>query len=68
MQNKNKRFLFVTCVNNEKYYAQCLAHIEKLVVPKGFSVDKYACRNAASMCQGYNSAQNYSDAKSRLSG
>ena len=66
MKNDNNQFLFVTCVNNETYYEQCLAHIDKLVVPNGFSVEKYACRNSISMCQGYNSARQVSSAQYKI--
>lgn len=51
-----KQFLFVTCVNNEDLYKDCLGHIEKLEVPEGYTTAYYPVRSAKSMCQGYNSA------------
>lgn len=49
-------FLFVTCVNNEKEYEYCRAHIELLLVPEGYGIDFVCIRGAKSIASGYNEA------------
>jgi len=52
----DRQFLFVTCVNNEQLYRECLEHIRGLEVPDTYTVDTLPIYNAASMTSGYNQA------------
>jgi hypothetical protein len=49
-------FLFVTCVNREELYAPCVRHIEQLEVPRGYTIEFLAVKDAKSMAEGYNRA------------
>jgi len=49
-------FLFVTCVNDEDQYRECVKHIEQLIVPQGCSVDYFPVRSASSLTSAYNQA------------
>ena len=62
----DRKFLFVTCVNDENLYALCTRHIAALAVPEGFTVEIRAERGARSMAGGYNSAMAASDAKYKV--
>jgi hypothetical protein len=52
-QNK---FLFVTCVNNEMLYQECISHIKNLTIPPDFCVELLPIYEAKSMATGYNQA------------
>ncbi|WP_074011064.1 glycosyltransferase family protein [Numidum massiliense] len=51
-----RKFLFVTCVNDEAMYARCLKHLDQLTVPDGYALERLPIRRAASMAAGYNAA------------
>ncbi|WP_054949690.1 glycosyltransferase family protein [Numidum massiliense] len=61
----DRKFLFVTCVNDEQLYARCVKHIQQLDVPSGYAVELLPVRGAVSMCQGYNHAL-WKDAKYKI--
>ncbi|MDA8335495.1 MAG: glycosyltransferase family protein [Peptococcaceae bacterium] len=61
-----RKFLFVSCVNDESLYALCTRHIGILQVPDGFTIELRAVRGAGSMAEGYNSAMAASDAKYKV--
>lgn len=52
----DKVICFVTCVNNDRMYEECLYHINRLEVPSGYRVITKEIRDAASMTAGYNRA------------
>ncbi len=54
----NKILCFVTCVNNEIMYEECLYYISRLKVPGGYRIITKAVRDAESMASGYNTALN----------
>ncbi|SET20137.1 glycosyltransferase family protein [Paenibacillus sp. NFR01] len=56
------RICFITCVNDEEMYRQCLDHIHALEVPPGMTVETVAVRRASSMASGYNAAMRASEA------
>jgi hypothetical protein len=51
-----KEFLFVTCVNNENLYNDCVKHIKSLKIPTNFSIELFPIYQAKSMTAGYNQA------------
>ena len=57
---------FVTCVNNDEWYRECLLYIQRLEVPEGYTVSTAAVRNAASMAGGLNKAMRESNAKYKV--
>jgi len=52
----NRRFLFVSCVNDEELYESCVRHIKRLIIPPGYEIDTLAVRNVKSITEGYNRA------------
>lgn len=57
---------FIICVNNELYYDECVYYINRLLIPKGYSIDIVAIREADSMCAAYNAGMQSSDAKYKI--
>ncbi|MBM7840510.1 hypothetical protein JOC54_003802 [Alkalihalobacillus xiaoxiensis] len=53
---------FITCVNDEHLYRRAVSHIDMLHLPRGFTIEKKAVREAGSMTSGYNQAMKESDA------
>jgi len=47
---------FITCVNDEETYKESLLYIDRLIIPKGFTIEKIAIRDAKSITSGYNEA------------
>ena len=62
----NNMFCFIACVNNEVLYKESLLYISKLEIPKGYSIECCAVRNAGSITAGYNTAMTESDAKYKI--
>ncbi len=62
----DKKICFVTSVNNERTYCECLKYIEQLLYPSGFSVEAIGIRDAISMTSAYNEAIERSDAKYKI--
>lgn len=57
---------FIICVNNELYYDECVYYINRLLIPKGYSIDIVAIREADSMCAAYNAGMRSSAAKYKI--
>ncbi|WP_160687315.1 glycosyltransferase [Clostridium sp. C2-6-12] len=57
---------FITCVNDEERYEECIKYIDSLYIPDGITKEKIAVRNAKSMTSGYNQAMNSSNAKIKV--
>lgn len=66
MTPNEKKFAFITCVNDEDQYKEALCFINSLVVPKGFSFECIAVRGAVSMASGYQMAMQSTDAKYKI--
>lgn len=66
MENRQLSFAFISCVNDEILYKECLNHISKLWVPPGFSVEIISIYDAVSMTEGYNRAMRQSKAKYKI--
>lgn len=62
----NKKISFLTCVNNEETYKECLSYIEKLKVPSGYEVEIKSKRNAQSLTATYNELMESTDAKYKV--
>jgi hypothetical protein len=60
------KICFISCVNNEPQYLQCLEHINKLAVPEGVVRETVAIRDANSITSGYNLAMQKSNAKIKV--
>lgn len=61
-----KKICFITCVNNDVQYDICLDTIHNLDIPKGYSIETLAIKNAESMAQGYNLALKKTNAKYKI--
>lgn len=57
---------FITCVNDEEQYEECLRYINNLNIPEGYEIEKIAIREAESMASGYNVAMNRSESKFKV--
>lgn len=65
MMNESK-ICFITCINNELLYAECLAYIHSLYIPEGLEIELIGIRNADGLAQGYNEGMEKSDAKYKV--
>lgn len=45
---------FITCVNDESEYSECLFYLNRLLIPDNCSLEIVPIRNAESMASGYN--------------
>lgn len=61
-----KKFCFISCVNNSQYYEECLYYINKINVPTGYEIEVLSIEDSKSMASGYNEAMNASDAKYKI--
>lgn len=59
-------FAFICCVNDEKTYQIHVNHINKLVIPPGYSVEMIPIYGAASMTKGYNEGMRRTNAKYKV--
>ncbi len=67
MEQKNHaKMAFISCVNDEKEYAQCCCYLEHLNIPNAFEIETIAVREAASMASGYNIGMQYTNAKYKV--
>ena len=57
---------FITCVNNEEWYSECLLYLKHLNIPDNMTVEFIPIRGATSMTSGYNKAMHSSDAKYKI--
>lgn len=62
----NKKICFISCVNDDKQYEECLLYISNLNIPKGYEIDTISIKEANSMAQGYNEAIKHTDAKYKV--
>lgn len=62
----DKKFCFISCVNNEQYYNECLHYINCINIPEGYEVEVLAIRDAKSLASAYNRAIEESDAKYKI--
>ncbi|MGO0862567.1 glycosyltransferase, partial [Clostridioides difficile] len=62
----NEKICFITCVNNERAYQECVFYINNLNVPPNLNIEIMAVRNALSMTSAYNKIMNLTDAKYKV--
>ncbi|QJW46345.1 hypothetical protein HA075_11265 [bacterium BFN5] len=62
----SKKICFITCVNNDEVYQECLLYIHNLDIPQGYSVETVSVKEAVSMASGLNQAMQKSDAKYKV--
>ncbi|WP_246517185.1 glycosyltransferase [Clostridium aciditolerans] len=62
----NKKICFITCVNDDRQYEECLLYISNLNIPEGYEIDAVSIKEAESMTAGYNAAMQNTDAKYKV--
>ena len=62
----NKKIAFITCVNSDWWYSECLLYLKHLKIPNGMTAEFIDVRDAESMTAGYNRAMKNSDAKYKI--
>ena len=62
----NKKITFITCVNSDYWYSECILYLKSLKIPEKFSVEFLEIRDAKSMTAGYNAAMKKTDAKYKI--
>lgn len=62
----NEKICFISCVNDERLYDECLVYINSLDIPKDFSIETLALRGANSIASAYNKAIREVDAKYKV--
>lgn len=62
----NKKIAFITCVNNDELYKECLRYIFNLNIPEGYEIETIDIREAKSMTSAYNAAMLSTDAKYKV--
>ncbi len=62
----SREIAFISCVNDEQEYAECVYYLERLYVPEGYRIDRICIQEAPSMAAGYNAAMESSDAKYKV--
>ena len=65
-QIDQKKVAFITCVNNEEWYSECILYLQHLNVPDDMTIEFIPVRNATSMTSGYNQAMKISNAKYKI--
>ncbi|WP_238902587.1 glycosyltransferase [Clostridium sp. YIM B02506] len=61
-----KKIAFISCVNNEQLYDECVKYIENLIIPYGIKIELIPIRGAKSIMQGYNMGMKKTDAKYKV--
>ncbi|WP_434304827.1 glycosyltransferase [Clostridium botulinum] len=62
----DKKICFITCINDDRQYEECLLYINNLNIPKGYEIDTISVKEAKSMAAGYNAAMQDTDAKYKV--
>lgn len=62
----SKKIAFISCVNDDATYKECLRFIDALEIPEGYSIEKIAIKNARSITSGYNEGMKKTDAKYKI--
>jgi hypothetical protein len=60
------KICFITCVNDEEWYSECLLYLRHLALPDGMQAEYIGIRGAESMAAGYNEAMRQSAAKYKV--
>ena len=62
----NRKIAFITCVNDDVMYEECLKYINNLEIPEGYESDIISIQEAESITCAYNKAMNSTDAKYKI--
>lgn len=62
----NKKICFITCVNDERQYKECLLFINNLRVPDSYEIEIITVKDADCMTRAYNKAMKNTDAKYKV--
>jgi hypothetical protein len=62
----NKKICFITAVNDEVAYEECLFYIKNLNIPQGYDIEVVGIRNSYCMTHSYNKAMKDTDAKYKI--
>ena len=62
----DEKFAFITCVNDEEKYEECLLYLRHLRLPRGMAAEFVPVHGAASMAAGYNEAMRSSPARYKV--
>ncbi|MDW8799692.1 glycosyltransferase [Clostridium sp. A1-XYC3] len=62
----DKKICFITCVNDDRQYEECLLYINNLNIPKGYEIDVISIKEAESITSAYNAAIQDTDAKYKV--
>ena len=61
-----RKICFITCVNDEDWYSECLLYLRNLHLPERMEAEFLPVRGASSMCEGYNRGMRCSAAKYKV--
>lgn len=60
------KIAFITCVNSEDWYSECLLYLRHLTMPQGMVAEYVPIRGASSMASGYNEGLRRSNARYKV--
>ena len=66
MELDRNKVAFITCVNDDDMYSECLLYIKSLYIPDGITVEYIPIYNAHSMCAGYNEGAQQTNAHYKI--
>lgn len=66
MASNRKKFCFIMCINDDRYFNECQLYINRLKIPDGYTIEILPVYNAKSMAEGYNRGMASTDAKYKI--
>ena len=66
MSEDAKKIAFISCVNDEEMYAECVRYLKHLDLPQGVSAELVPVHGAPSMAAGYEAARRASSAQYKV--
>lgn len=60
------KLAIILCVNDERYYEECLYYIESQHLPEDMQIEIFPITDALSICSAYNQAMRITDARYKL--
>lgn len=66
MSEDAKKIAFISCVNDEEMYDECVRYLKHIEMPQGFSAQLVPVRGAPSMAAGYEAARRASSARYKV--
>lgn len=61
-----KKICFIMCTNDRQYTEESMYYINRLCIPKGYTIEVLTVKDAPSMAAGYNEGMQASDAKYKV--